>query len=75
MVEEVSEKGASIQAGEITSTKGKVEGHTPSFRGHNKSTHGRDPVLLVHIMEERGMTLGCPCPGDVGDEQKAGFVK
>ena len=75
MVEEVPEKPAGVQAGKIARTKGKVEGHTPLFRGHSQSTHGRDPVLLVHIMEQRGMALGCPCPRDVWDEQKAGFIE
>jgi hypothetical protein len=38
--EEVSEKDPDVQASEIARTKSKVEGHTPSVRGHSQGSNG-----------------------------------
>jgi hypothetical protein len=75
VLEQVFEKGAHIQSVKIPTSKLHIESQTFPLGRHCKSTDGRDPVLFVEMIEDRGLSSGSPGPGDVRNEQEARFIK
>jgi hypothetical protein len=75
VLEQILEKGAHIQSVKIPVTKLRVERQTFPLGRHCKSTDGRDPVLLVEMIENRGLSSGSPGPGNVRDQQEPRFIK
>jgi len=75
VLEQVFEKGAHIQSVKIPTSKLRVERQTFPLGRHSKSTNGRDPVLLIEVIENRGLSSGSPGPGNVGDQQEPRFIK
>ena len=75
VLEQVFEEGAHIQSVKIPASKLRVQRETFPLGRHGKSTDGRDPVLLVEMIENRGLSSGSPGPGDVRNEQEPRFIK
>jgi len=75
MFEQAFKESTDIQTCEIACAKPKIKGQAPSFGGHRKTTEGRNSVLLIEMVKERGLPLGCPGTSDIRNKQKPGFIE
>ena len=75
VLEQVFEKGAHIQSVKIPSSKLRVKRQAFPLGRHGKSTDGRDPILFIEMIENRGLSSGSPGSGDVRNQQEPRFIK
>jgi len=73
--EQALKETPNIQTCEIACAKPEIKGQTSSFRGQRETIEGRNSVLLIEVIKERGLPFGCPGTGDVGDKQEPGFIE
>lgn len=64
MLEQVLEGRSDIQAGEVPGAKLDIKGQASSFGGHGQRTDRRNSVLLVEMVKDGRLPLGCPGAGD-----------
>jgi len=63
VLEQFFNKRSYIQACEIPAAKLRVERQASAFGRHSKSTDGRNSILFVEVIENRGFTPRCPICG------------
>jgi len=75
MLEQLFKEGADIQTRKITRPKSEIESQMLPLRGHRQSTDGRNPVLFVNVIEDRGLSFWSPGAAYVGNKQEAGLIE
>jgi hypothetical protein len=75
VLEQVFEKGAHIQSVEIPAAKLCIERQAFPLGRKSKGTNGRDPILFVEMIENRGFSPGSPRPGHGRDQQEPRFIE
>jgi hypothetical protein len=63
-----------IQTVKIPFPKPEVERQTPPLRRYHQCIDGGNPILLVKVIEDRGLSFRSPGAANVWDEQEAGFI-
>jgi hypothetical protein len=75
VLEQVFEKGPHIQSVEIPAAKLCIERQTFPVGRQSKGTDGRDPILFVEMIENRGFSPGGPSPGHGRGQQEPRFIE
>ena len=73
--EQAFEKRSNIQPREIPSPKPEIKSQPFSLRGNRQTTDGRNTILLVKVIKERGLAFRRPSPDNVRDEQETRLIK
>lgn len=75
VLEQLFEKRPHIQSVEIPAAKLRIERQTFPLGRKSKGTDGRDPILFVEMIENRGFFPGGPSPGHGRGQQEPRFIE
>ena len=75
MFEQILQKRAHIQPVEIPTPKPKIKRQPFSLWGNRQGAQSRNPIPFIMMVEQRGLPLGRPGPGNVRNEQETGFIQ
>jgi len=75
MPQQVFEKIPDVQPVKVPGATPQVKGHALPFRGHPQRADGGDPILLVHISDNRCFPSRSPSAGNVGNEEKTALIE
>lgn len=75
VLEQFFNKRSYIQAREIPAAKSRVERQASVFGRHSKGTDGRNSILFVEVIENRGFAPRCPGAGHIWNQQEPRFIQ
>jgi hypothetical protein len=70
-----SEERCHVDGRNVMRLEAAVEAQVLALRGHGEGGQRRDPVMLVAIGDDGGLSGGSPCPAARGDEENATLIE